>query len=291
MRPGSTDVFPHRPSSRTARQPVRMGAALVAALVVLTGLAACTSAPRQQQAQMQQPDKEGVPTPPNPDSGKRAAIRLQLAGAYFTEGRLDPALQEVNQALALDPDLAGAHALLALVLDAKGDVPGADAAFRRAIQLDPRDGATLHNYGWMQCRRERYDEAARLLDQALAAPGYRGTAQTLLVKGVCEARAGKFDQAEQTLLRAYERDAGNPVTAVNLADVLYRRGEFERARFYVRRVNQSAELSNAESLWLAMRIERKLGNQQGVRDLGSQLLSRYPRSSEALAYEAGRYQP
>ncbi|MFZ5520862.1 MAG: type IV pilus biogenesis/stability protein PilW [Pseudomonadota bacterium] len=291
MRPGSTDVFPHRRPSRMACQSARTAAAIAVALGVLTGLAACTSAPRQQQAQMQQPDKEGVPAQPNPDSGKRAAIRLQLAGAYFAEGRVDPALQEVNQALALDSDLAGAHALKALVLDAKGDVAGAEAAFHRAIQLDPRDGATLHNYGWMQCRLQRYDAAARLLDQALAAPGYRGSAQTLMVKGVCEARAGHLEQAEQTLLRAYERDAGNPVTAVNLADVLYRRGELERARFYVRRVNQSADLSNAESLWLALRIERKLGNQQGARDLGSQLLARYPRSREALAYEAGRYEP
>lgn len=290
MRPGPTDVFPHRPPSRRARPPGRMAAALAVVLGVLAGLPGCTTAP-QQPPQMQQPDKEGVPSQPNPDPAKRAAIRLQLAGAYFAEGRIDPALQEVNQALALDADLAGAHALKALVLDAKGDVPGAEGAFRRAMQLDPRDGATVHNYGWMQCRLRHYDAAARLFDQALAVPGYRGAAQTLLVKGVCEARAGQLEQAEQTLLRAYERDAGNPATAVNLADVLYRRGELERARFYVRRVNQSADLSNAESLWLAARIERKLGNQQGVRDLGSQLLARYPRSSEALAYEAGRFEP
>lgn len=289
MRPGSTDVPLHRRPGRPAARLAR-AAAFGVALGLLATLTACTSAPPRQ-SQMQQPEKEGVPAQPNPDPARRAAIRLQLANAYFIEGRLDPALQEVNQALSLDGDLPGAHALLALVLDAKGDTAGADAAFRRAIQLDARDAATLHNYGWMQCRLGRHDAAASLLDQALAVPGYRGVAQTLMVKGVCEARAGRLDQAEQTLLRAYERDAGNPVTAVNLADVLYRRGEFERARFYVRRVNQSAELSNAESLWLALRIERKLGNQQGVRDLGSQLLSRYPRSREALAYEAGRYEP
>lgn len=289
MRPGSTDVSLHR---RPGRRDARLARAAVrgAAIGLLAMLAACTTTPRPQ-PQMQQPEKEGVPAQPNPDPARRAAIRLQLANAYFGEGRLDPALQEVNQALQLDDDLPGAHALLALVLDAKGDTPGAEAAFRRAVQLDPRDGGTLHNFGWMQCRLGRHDAAAGLFNQALSSPGYRGVSQTLMVKGVCEARAGRLEQAEETLLRAYERDAGNPVTAVNLADVLYRRGEFDRARFYVRRVNQSAELSNAESLWLGLRIERQLGNRQGMMDLGRQLTSRYPNSREAVAYEAGRYEP
>ena len=80
---------------------------------------------------------------------------------------------------------------------------------------------------------------------------------------------------------------GNPATAMNLADVLYRRGDYERARFYVRRVNGSAELRNAESLWLGARIENRLSNPQGVRELGNQLRSAYPTSREAAAFERG----
>ena len=68
--------------------------------------------------------------------------------------------------------------------------------------------------------------------------------------------------AERTLSRSYELDPGNPVTAYNLAEVLLQRGEFERARFYIGRVNESPTQSNAQSLWLAARIERKLGNRE-----------------------------
>jgi type IV pilus assembly protein PilF len=90
-------------------------------------------------------------------------------------------------------------------------------------------------------------------------------------------------------VRAYEMDAGNPTTALNLAEVLYRRGEYERARFYIRRVNGVEEIVNAQSLWLAMRIEYKIGNRGGVDAFGRQLRNRFPQSSEALAYERGRF--
>jgi type IV pilus assembly protein PilF len=71
--------------------------------------------------------------------------------------------------------------------------------------------------------------------------------------------------------------------------VLLRRGELERARFYVRRVNQQADLANAQTLWLAARIEKKLNNQAGVFEFGDQLRKRFPQSPEAARYEGGRF--
>ena len=69
-----------------------------------------------------------------------------------------------------------------------------------------------------------------------------------------------------------------------------RRGNFERARFYVARINAVNELATAQSLWLAIRIERQLGNLQGQQDIGRQLRERFPQSTEALQYERGHYE-
>lgn len=223
------------------------------------------------------------------DPLKRARIRLDLAAAYYAEGQWNTALEEVRQALAASPDLPQALNLRALIHAAMGNAELAEESYRRALQVAPNDGDVLHNYGWFQCTRQRYAEADALFQRALGQPQYRTPSRTLLVQGICEARAGRLDQAEVTLKRAYELDAGNPATAMNLADVLYRRGEFERARFYVRRVNNNAELRNAESLWLAARIERRLGNTQGARELGNQLRSSYPSSREAAAFERGEF--
>ena len=57
----------------------------------------------------------------------------------------------------------------------------------------------------------------------------------------------------------------------------------------MRRVNGSADLRNAESLWLGARIENRLANPQGVRELGNQLRSAYPNSREAAAFERGGF--
>ena len=70
--------------------------------------------------------------------------------------------------------------------------------------------------------------------------------------------------------------------------MLLRRGELERARFYVRRLNNS-ELANAESLWLGMQVEQRLGNAEAVRQLGEQLRRRFPDSRERQAYERGSF--
>ena len=76
---------------------------------------------------------------------------------------------------------------------------------------------------------------------------------------------------------------------MNLSEVLYKRGEFERARFYIRRVNTKDELVSAQTLWLAARIERKLGQDAQVQDLGAQLRKRFPQAPETLLFEKGKF--
>jgi type IV pilus assembly protein PilF len=84
-------------------------------------------------------------------------------------------------------------------------------------------------------------------------------------------------------------DPSNPATAYNLSDVLLRRGDLQRARFYVGRINAVREQSNAQSLWLAARIEHGLGNETALQDFGRQLRERFPQSTEALQFERGRF--
>ncbi|HEY6002429.1 MAG TPA: tetratricopeptide repeat protein [Anaeromyxobacter sp.] len=52
-------------------------------------------------------------------------------------GRLDEAVREQRRAALIDPDLAAAHYGLGSALAARGDRPGAAAAFRRYLALEP----------------------------------------------------------------------------------------------------------------------------------------------------------
>ena len=216
------------------------------------------------------------------DADRVARLRLELASGYFSRGQLETALDEVKQALAARPDLAAGYNLRGLIYASLGEHALADESFRRALQIDPRDADTLHNHGWVLCQRQRYDEAEARFDAALAQPQYRQGPRTLLAKGLCQARAGRLDEAEATMTRAYELDPASPAAAFALGELLYRRGQYERARFYLRRVNSQPATSNAQSLWLAARIEHRLGNEAGVRSFGDELRERFPRSPEAL---------
>lgn len=269
--------MPLTPSSSPMRQFLTMALALL--------LASCAQNTTVQTTNPQ--DARGAPESAEPE--RRAALRLELAGLYFSRGQYDTALDETRLALAAKPELGAAHNLRGLIYAAMGDDRLADESFQRALAINPRDADAMHNRGWFLCQRNRFDEADRLLEQALAQPLYRDVARTLMAQGVCLARAGRLPEAEQKLQRAYEIDASNPTAALNLSEVLYRRGEYERARFYIRRVNNREDLSNAQTIWLALRIENRIGNRGGVEEYGRQLRSRFPQSPEALAYERGRF--
>lgn len=223
------------------------------------------------------------------DADRRAGIRLELAQGYFSRGQFNTALDELKLALQAKPDMREAVNLRGLIYAAMGDGALAEDAFRRALAVYPNDPDTLHNYGWFMCQQQRWATADSLFDQALAQPSYRAPARTLLAKGVCEARAGRMLVAEKTLSRAFELDPASPVIAVNLSEVLLRNRELERARFYVKRVNAQPEQLNAQSLWLQLRIERKLGDTAAMDDLALQLRRKFPQAPETQSLDAGRY--
>jgi type IV pilus assembly protein PilF len=233
--------------------------------------------------------KDRVTTSDESDASKRARVRLDLASAYFGRGQMTVALDEVKLSIAADPTVAAAFNLRGLIYASLGDEKLAEESFRRALQLNSRDADSMQNFAWYLCQQKRYAEANGLFEQALAVPQYRDSLRTQLAQGVCLARAGQWAQAEQVLQRAYELDPSNPSTTMNLAEVLYRRGEADRARFYIRRVNSVADVINAQTLWLAARIEKKLGNAQGVTEAGEQLRNRFPQSLEAKAYERSQF--
>ena len=223
-----------------------------------------------------------------PENRRRARIRLELASGYFEQGQTNVALDELKQSLVADPGFAAAYNLRGLVYMRLNDIPLAEDSFRRALALNPRDADTAHNYGWLLCQQSRYPESFKFFQQAASNPTYGGQAKTLMTQGICQIRAGQTQEAEQSLTRAYQADAGNPIVAYNLANLLFARGEFSRAQFYMRRLNNS-EFANAETLWLGIKIEQRLQNREVMVQLADQLKKRFGQSREAAAYDKGAF--
>lgn len=249
--------------------------------LLLAALWGCAAGPLDEREVRTDSDQTGAE--------KRARLRLELASAYFGRGQTSTALDDIKQALAAKPDLHEAFNLRGLIYAGIGETQLAEQSFQRALQLAPRDGDTLHNHGWFLCQQKRFDEADAQFAAALAAAQYADAPRSWLARGLCQARSARWAEAERSIQRSFELDPANPATAFSLAELLYQRGEYERARFYVRRVNSQPDQSNAQTLWLAARIERRLGHMAGVEEFARQLRERFPDSSEATRLQLGRF--
>ena len=256
-------------------------AGIAAALLALAGCAASPGASGASSADIMTASDE-------PEARRRARIRMELAIGYFEQGQTNVALDELKQVIAGDPNFPEAYNLRGLIYMRLNDMRLAEESFRRAVALNPRDANAQHNLGWMQCQQGRYDEASRTFDQAMANPLYADRAKTLMAQGLCQARAGRNAEAERSLARSYELDAANPITGYNLANLLFQRGDMTRSQFYIRRLNNS-DLANAETLWLGIKVERKLNDRVAMAQLAEQLRKRFPQSRQVTAYDRGLF--
>ena len=77
-----------------------------------------------------------------------------------------------------------------------------------------------------------------------------------------------------------------PQALYQLADIAYSRKAYEDAKAYLVRLEQVAR-PTAEMLWLALRVERKLGDHNAEAAFALQLRRQFPDSKEARALLAG----
>jgi type IV pilus assembly protein PilF len=91
-----------------------------------------------------------------------------------------------------------------------------------------------------------------------------------------------------SLRASYDIDPQNPVTAFNLASVLFQQNKFVGAQKYIRELNNS-DLANAQSFWLGIKVERQLNNSSVVTQLATQMIKRFPKAKEINNYQRGEF--
>ena len=219
----------------------------------------------------------------SPDQ-KRALLRLELASAYFGNGQNEVALDEVKQSIALNPQSADAYSLRGLIYTRLGEVDLAEDSFKRALSIKPRAASIEHNYGVFLCQQGRWSESQKRFGNALAAPGYADRVKTWTTQGLCQRNAGALADARESLLRAFEIDPANPTVGYYLALLMAETGDWSRTQFYLRRLHGAGSLT-PESLWLAIKAERRVGDANTLALLGTQLRTQFPKSPELQLYE------
>jgi len=90
----------------------------------------------------------------------RALVKLEL-------GQLDPALADVEQAIATDANFAPAYRNQGLILETMERNEESLTAYDRALELDPNDYNTWTNKGFALYKLQRIDEAKQAFEKAL----------------------------------------------------------------------------------------------------------------------------
>lgn len=219
----------------------------------------------------------------------RARIHAELAGGYYELGNMGVALEEVKEALSADANYGPAYSVAGLVYARLKEDRLAEEYFQRALRLNPNDHDANNNYGEFLCQRKREEEAIRYFLAAVRNPLYQNPERSYVNAGVCARRRGDLAGAEGYFQQALKVRPNLPQALHQMADLSYARGNYGDARNHLNRLTQVAA-PNAEVLWLAVRIERRLGDSHSEASYAQQLRKNFPESKEARALNAGRFE-
>jgi type IV pilus assembly protein PilF len=124
--------------------------------------------------------------------------------------------------------------------------------------------------------------------QAVKNPLYQMPWRSYSAAGLCSLRQNNVNDAEDFFQRALKLDPDESASLLKLGEIRYRQGKPEEARKLVARHNKLVSPS-AESLWLALRIERRLGERVAEQSYANQLRRRFPGSPEYQSLQRGQY--
>jgi type IV pilus assembly protein PilF len=264
-------------------------------LCMLAGaLAACGSAGRAPSAAasgLQGSTTELKTASDETNTEKRASIRLQLAIGYYQEGNYDVALDEVKTALGHKNDYSDAYMVRALIYTKMGEMALAEDNYQSALRLAPRNPDLANNYGSFLCQNGRGTLAMPYFESALKNPMYQSPVKAMVNAGDCALKMKQYDAAERYLLDALRIEPDFPTIHAGLARVYFVRRNYTRAGFFINRLTAltKPETLSADLLWLAVRIQHKLGDSGQETSLATQLRRRHPGSPEFAAFQRGAF--
>jgi type IV pilus assembly protein PilF len=223
------------------------------------------------------------------DPRNRARVHTELGSAYYERGNMGVALEELRIALTADPNYAPAYNVLGLVHMDLRENTVAQQQFERGLRIAPNDPDLNNNYGWFLCQTGHESQSITYFLAALKNPLYNTPARSYVNAGLCSMKANNDRDAAEYFERALRSSPDNSQALLNLALIQYKRGQIEAAHTLIGRFNKLVE-PTAESLWLALRIERKLGDKTAENATAVQLRRRFPGSPEYEEMQKGRFE-
>jgi type IV pilus assembly protein PilF len=252
---------------------------------VATAIAGCAGAPSGKIESAQSPVSQQAAVG---DARQRAKAHTDLGMVYLREGRLNVALDEARIAIESDSSYPLGYNLLGLVRMYLKENQAADESFATALRLAPGDPEVNNNYGWFLCQTGRERQSFQYFDTASQSQLYATPTIPLTNAGICALGIRDDRAAESFLLRAMRVDPANAEAQFMLATICHRTGRLSEARMRLAEVLRMTE-PTAQTSWLGLRIERKLGDREAEARYASQLRRKFQDSVEYRLLMQGKF--
>ncbi|MBW2465012.1 MAG: tetratricopeptide repeat protein [Deltaproteobacteria bacterium] len=169
---------------------------------------------------------EDVDAPP-------ASPAVAEAEGLLVEGKGAEAQVVLEAAIAEAPEDLRAHLDLGLAFELQGQPGPAEAAYRRALEIEPAFPEALNNLGLLLREQGRQDEAVEVLRRAIAARRDFASAHVNLALALEE--AGRLPEALEVYRAAVQIAPRDPMTRVNFGLALIAAGDEANAAIELRR--------------------------------------------------------
>lgn len=210
---------------------------------------------------------------------KIASINLQLGMGYLRQGKTEYALEKLQKALAAKADYADVHTALALTYQVLRENESSKMHYLEAIDLKPDDGGVHNNYGQFLCANGFLKEADEQFAIAVKSPRYKTPEIVYENAGACAYQGTDIQRAEDYMRKALSINPKLPNALYVMAEVMFSRDRYLLTRAYLQRF-EAVSKHTAESLWLGIKAERKLGAKDVEVSYAKQLQSNFPDSME-----------
>lgn len=225
------------------------------------------------------------PVVSNSNIKKASEENAKLGLAYMQRGRYETALHKLKKSLKQNPENAEAHQYIA-VLYVRLDRPkDAEKHYLAALEnmpdssLSSRVAAVRNNYAVFLCQQKRYDEAKNYFEMVTNDPLYQSRDRLFENMALCEQAKGNLHQAERLYIKALKLNPESRKSLLGMAQINHDKGLNIQAQTYLNKFLKYGE-HNAESLWLALLIERQRGNKERVANYSIRLKTKYPDAKE-----------
>jgi tetratricopeptide (TPR) repeat protein len=149
-----------------------------------------------------------------PEQKQRFLTAYNKGEAAYREGKPAEALAHFQEAAGVIPEFGDLQSTLGNLQQRLNRFPDAEAAYRRAIELDPEDAGPHYNLGVCLLKQSKYDAAIAALKRSTELEP--ASEPTLTNLGAAYLGRDRHEEARATLEKAVQVDPESPAAHYNL---------------------------------------------------------------------------